>query len=92
MRDGDWKIVSFRSGPWELYRLADDPTEMNDLAATEPDRVKRMAEEWHRISRDVLKAPQREHQPVAEKKLPYFHPEWSDYSGTRGNKTSKRSR
>ena len=27
-RDGDWKIVSFRSQPWELYNVAADRTEL----------------------------------------------------------------
>jgi arylsulfatase A-like enzyme len=92
LRDGDWKIVSFRSGPWELYHLGDDRTELNDLASREPERVKRMAAEWHRITRDVLKAPRQEQQPVAENEKPQIHPEWSDYSGKRGSNTSRRAR
>ena len=31
---------------WELFNLADDPTQTNDLAAQEPDRLKRMQELW----------------------------------------------
>ena len=92
LRDGDWKIVSFRSGPWELYQLSEDRTELNNLAAKEPERVKRMAAEWHRIAREVLKSPQREQQPVSETPKPQIHSEWSDYSGKRGNNTSRRAR
>jgi len=33
LRDGDWKLVSFRSEPWELYNIAEDRTELHDLAA-----------------------------------------------------------
>jgi hypothetical protein len=33
LRDGDWKLVSFRGQPWELYNLAEDRTELHDLAA-----------------------------------------------------------
>jgi arylsulfatase len=92
LRDGDWKIVSFRSGPWELYNLAEDRTELNDLAAKDPERVERMAAEWHRMTRDVLMAPKAEQQPVSDAITPKIHREWSDYSGKRGDNTSRRSR
>jgi len=92
LRDGDWKIVSFQAGPWELYNLAEDPTELDDLAARHPDRVATMSAEWHRMSRDVLMAPGGEQKPVAEKPKPKQHHEWSDYSGKRGANTSRRGR
>jgi arylsulfatase A-like enzyme len=91
LRDGDWKLVSFRGGPWELYHLSADPTELTNLAAGQPDRVKRMAAEWHRMTRDVLKAPASEQKPVAPAKS-QIHPEWSDYSGERGANTTRRRR
>jgi arylsulfatase A-like enzyme len=31
---------------WELYNLSDDPTQINDLASHEPDRLRRMQEIW----------------------------------------------
>lgn len=65
VRLDDWKLVSFyteargwtrhgvgdgrRTGEWELYNLADDRTEMNDVAADEPQRLREMTEiyeEW----------------------------------------------
>jgi arylsulfatase A-like enzyme len=46
IRSGDWKLVSKNSGGWELYDLAFDRTEMHDLAAQEPARVKEMAAQW----------------------------------------------
>jgi arylsulfatase A-like enzyme len=60
IREGDWKLVGkgafakdgFRPGvTWELYNLADDPNELDNLAAAEPERVKTMtarllAEAW----------------------------------------------
>ena len=60
LRDGDWKLVGkgalakdgIAPNPkWELYNFADDPTEQNNLANSEPDRVKKMttkllAEAW----------------------------------------------
>jgi arylsulfatase len=47
VRDDDWKLVSLVGEQWELYHLAADPTEMNDLTATEPDRVRTLAAQWH---------------------------------------------
>jgi arylsulfatase len=59
VRDGDWKLVQERGGhPWELYNLALDPTEMHDLARSEPDRVARMAADWNAwAARCGLKPP-----------------------------------
>jgi arylsulfatase len=40
VRDGNWKLVATHGGPWELYDVVADRTEMNDLAARFPDRVR----------------------------------------------------
>ncbi len=40
MRDGDWKLIEhFEDRKCELFNLATDPSEKNDLAATEPART-----------------------------------------------------
>lgn len=47
IRAGKWKLVARGArGPWELYDLADDRTELNNLAAEQPERVKQMAAAW----------------------------------------------
>lgn len=53
VRDGDWKLVSRwrhvdggRYGPWELYDIGRDRAELDDRAATEPERVREMATRW----------------------------------------------
>lgn len=51
VRVGSWKLVSLKNAPWELYDLATDRTELNNLAAQQPERVRTMArvfEEWSR--------------------------------------------
>ena len=42
-----WKLVSKHPGDWELYDIAVDRTEMHDLAAEQPDRVKEMSSKWN---------------------------------------------
>jgi arylsulfatase A-like enzyme len=84
LRDGDWKLVSFRAGPWELYNLSADRTELNDLASQHPDRVARMSTEWHRMTRDVLAAPKAEQKPVSDTRSPKTHGEWSDHTSHPG--------
>ena len=81
LRDGDWKLVSFQSQPWELYNLANDRTELHDLASKEASRVKRMAEQWTAMSKDVLMAPAREFSPVSPEADEKRHREWTDFSG-----------
>jgi arylsulfatase len=44
--EGDWKLVCVGSGEWELYDLTKDRTELQDLAAKEPARVKDLAAKW----------------------------------------------
>ncbi len=36
----------FSEDRWELYHVAEDPTEIHDLAGTEPDRLAAMVERW----------------------------------------------
>ncbi len=51
-RDG-WHAVTLHQGrtrfgdhEWELYDLANDPTELHDLAAEMPDKVRELADAW----------------------------------------------
>jgi len=80
LRDGDWKLVSFRSGPWEIYNIAKDRTELNNLAAAEPARVTAMSKAWHNIAQETMGKP---FEPVSETSTNQVHREWSDYFGKR---------
>ena len=42
VRVGKWKLVRKYPGPWELYDMDLDRTEMHDLAAQHPERVREM--------------------------------------------------
>lgn len=47
VRDGQWKLVAKGpQGVWELYDMTADRTEQNDLAASQPERVRTMATQW----------------------------------------------
>jgi arylsulfatase len=47
IRQGEWKLVAFRTPGWELYHLAADPTELDDLADRMPSRVSQLSAAWH---------------------------------------------
>ncbi len=47
IRAGDWKLIATGvDGPWELYDLGKDRCEQHDLAASQPDRVRKLAAMW----------------------------------------------
>ena len=53
IRSGKWKVhqnapvtTGPKPGQWQLYDLAADPGETNDLAAENPDVVRRLVEQW----------------------------------------------
>ncbi|MBC7966865.1 MAG: sulfatase-like hydrolase/transferase, partial [Fuerstia sp.] len=46
IREGKWKLVSVGAAPWELYDMDADRVEMNDLAASQPERVNDMSAKW----------------------------------------------
>ncbi len=46
VRDGKWKLVRLKKRDWELYNLEEDRTEMHDLAAELPGKVRDMERMW----------------------------------------------
>ncbi|HEY1066766.1 MAG TPA: sulfatase-like hydrolase/transferase [Pirellulales bacterium] len=54
LRDGDWKLLGNASlDKFELHHLADDLAEAKDLAASEPERVQKMAAEMKRLHAEI---------------------------------------
>lgn len=80
LRDGDWKIVSFKGQEWELYHMSEDRTELVDLASADPERLQAMVAVWNDMTRNVLHAPNL----AVEKRKPAEHPktnrEWTVFS------------
>lgn len=66
VRVGDMKLVSFRSGPWELYDLSTDRTELNSLAADQPQRVKEMSQMWRDWAEHVNLMTEKQRKPVKD--------------------------
>jgi arylsulfatase len=81
LRDGSWKLVSFKSNPWELYNLAQDRTELHNLANTETERLQSMVAQWTELSQTVDHAPPKSYAPVLESSTPESlrHAEWTDF-------------
>ncbi|MCH2180557.1 MAG: arylsulfatase [Mariniblastus sp.] len=76
VRDGHWKLVAKgrmadRSQPvtWELYDLSADRVEENDLAGKQPERVRKMADQWQKYADRcaVFPCPQPKPKPKAKK-------------------------
>ena len=58
LRLGDWKLVSKEpTGPWELYNLRADRSELHDLAASEPARVREMVATWEQWAKRTHATP-----------------------------------
>ena len=66
LRQGDWKILYVPSilsrdvrlpvlkpGQWQLYNLADDPAEMNDLADSNPKKLREMLALWEQYTQEI---------------------------------------
>jgi arylsulfatase len=57
VRQRNWKLVSEERGAWELYDLEKDRTELHNLAAREPDKVKELAALYERWAKKVGVVP-----------------------------------
>jgi arylsulfatase len=68
IRVGDWKLVAKgEKGPWELYNIAQDRSEQNDLAASQPERVGQLTAMWTTWAERANVLPLNPRQPKAAK-------------------------
>ena len=82
LRDGDWKLVSYKNQTWELYNIAVDRTELNNLAAEHPERLTRMIAKWKEMTHDVLHSPRIADQSVVPASFPHANREWTKFDGS----------
>lgn len=80
LRDGDWKLVSFKGQEWELYHVADDRTELVNLASAEPERLARMIDKWKDMSQNVLKSKQHADPKMSATETPRTNRQWTVFS------------
>ena len=80
LRDGDWKVVSFKGQEWELYNVANDRTETNNLAASEPERLTAMVKKWKSMSRDVLHSSTLANPKMLPARVPKSNSQWTVFS------------
>ena len=48
VRDKEWKLVAKNNESWHLYHITDDETEVNELSAKYPDKVKKLDSMWRK--------------------------------------------
>ena len=80
LRDGDWKLVSFKGQEWELYNMANDRTELSDLAKAEPKRLKEMIAKWRSMSANVLHHDRLADAQTSPAQYPKSNREWTVFS------------
>ncbi len=80
LRDGDWKLVSFKGQEWELYHISKDRTELNNLASSEPERLEQMIKKWRDMSRTVLHSEKHANATMAPARIPRTNREWTVFS------------
>ena len=80
LRDGDWKLVSFKGQKWELYNLVDDRAENVNLANKEPKRLLTMVEKWRDMSRTVLHSEKLANTVMKPAEDPKSNREWTVFS------------
>ena len=58
IRAGDWKLLRNpgrgQDGAWELYNLADDLSETNNLASSQPTKLKEMIKAWESMNGEMI--------------------------------------
>jgi arylsulfatase A-like enzyme len=80
VRDGDWKLVGNGVSPaaglkkdkWELYHITQDGTELNNLAATHPEKVAELSKHWETWAKrvNVFPKPGNKKNPPNKNKKP----------------------
>ena len=70
IRKDNWKVVTHKASQWELYDIEKDGTEMHNLAAENPEKVKELSGLWHTTAEKVERLKAKALKPVSGKKPP----------------------
>jgi arylsulfatase len=54
---GNWKVSSISDGPWMLFNIAIDPAESNNLAASHPEKLKKLSDAWFDFAQNETAMP-----------------------------------
>ncbi len=68
LRMGDWKVVAPKDEAWELYDLSHDRAESNDLAKTQPEKLKQLVDTWDAHLADFVELASKDLTPEQLKK------------------------
>ena len=52
-RKGDYKIVKLNDGEWELYNMIKDPTELEDLVKSLPEKLKELSDSYDEVNNEI---------------------------------------
>lgn len=66
VRAGEWKLTSHEGKPWELYQMTNDRTEVHDLSAKNPAKVKELEalyEKWWNSPRIIIRQTHHDESP-----------------------------
>ena len=74
IRISDWKLVADQSAPWELYDMSTDRSEIHNLAADHPEKVKELENEWNKHAADFHELASQD-PPKAQRKRSQEAPE-----------------
>ncbi len=65
IRKDNWKLVTHKASQWELYDINKDGTEMNNLAAKNPEVVEQLSALWHQTATEVERLSAKASAPVS---------------------------
>jgi arylsulfatase len=53
IRMGDWKAVHGKNASWQLYDMKNDRTETNNLASSNPDKLKQLTDRYNAYKQEI---------------------------------------
>ncbi len=55
LRDGEWKLVSYKKESWELYNMKKDQSETNNVSSKFPGKVKELEDKYYQWKKNSQK-------------------------------------